>query len=65
MKIISGRFLRVGSAVSLARAGASVVEMQEVGGWKSPQMLAHSARVKEAARGAVTRFGYGKGRRCM
>ena len=37
---ISGHSLRVGSAVSLAQAGASVIDMQNAGRWKSPQMLA-------------------------
>ena len=37
---ISGHSLRVGSAVSLARAGASVVDMQVAGRWKSSQMPA-------------------------
>lgn len=60
---ISGHSLRVGSAVSLAKAGASVVEMQGAGRWKSPQMPAHYARAQEAERGAVARFRYGKGRR--
>lgn len=60
---ISGHSLRVGSAVSLAKAGASVVEMQQAGRWKSPQMPAHYARVQEAEQGAVARFRYGKGRR--
>ena len=32
---ISGHSLRVGSAVSLAQAGASVVDMQVAGRWKS------------------------------
>ena len=32
---ISGHSLRVGSAVSLAQAGASVVDMQVSGRWKS------------------------------
>ena len=59
---ISGHSLRVGSAVSLAKAGASVVEMQEAGRWKSPQMPAHYARAKEAERGAVAKFRYGKGK---
>ena len=58
---ISGHSLRVGSAVSLAQAGASVVEMQQAGRWKSPQMPAHYARVKEAERGAVARYRYKKG----
>ncbi len=55
---ISGHSLRVGAAVSLAQAGASVVEMQQAGRWKSPQMPAHYARVKEAGKGAVARYRY-------
>ena len=43
---ISGHSLRVGSAVSLAKAGASVVEKQEAGRWKSPQMPAHYAKAE-------------------
>ena len=62
-KKISGHSLRVGSAVSLAKAGASVVEMQQAGRWKSPQMPAHYARAQEAERGAVARLRYGKKRR--
>ena len=59
---ISGHSLRVGSAVSLAQAGASVVDMQNAGRWKSPTMPAHYAKSELAARGAVARFFYGKGR---
>ena len=59
---ISGHSLRVGSAVSLAQAGASVVDMQVAGRWKSPQMPAHYAKAELAERGAVARFFYGKGR---
>ena len=58
---VSGHSLRVGSAVSLAQAGASVVELQGAGRWKSPQMPAHYARVKEAEKGAVARYRYQKG----
>ena len=50
---ISGHSLRVGSAVSLAQAGASVVDMQNAGRWKSPQMPAHYAKAELAERGAV------------
>ena len=57
---ISGHSLRVGSAVSLARAGASVVNMQVAGRWKSPQMPAHYARAELVKRGAIARFKYGK-----
>ena len=57
---ISGHSLRVGSAVSLAQAGASVVDMQNAGRWKSPQMPAHYAKAELAER--VARFFYGKRR---
>jgi len=57
---ISGHSLRVGSAVSLAQAGASVVDMQVAGRWKSPQMPAHYARAELAERGGIARFKYGK-----
>ena len=56
---ISGHSLRVGSAVSLAQAGASVVDMQVAGRWKSSQMPAHYAK---AERGAIARFKEKKGR---
>ena len=59
---ISGHSLRVGSAVSLAQAGASVVDMQNAGRWKSPQMPAHYAKAELAERGAVARVFYGKGK---
>ena len=57
---ISGHSLRVGSAVSLAQAGASVVNMQVAGRWKSPQMPAHYARAELVEQGAIARFKYGK-----
>ena len=57
---ISGHSLRVGSAVSLAKAGASVVDMQVAGRWKSAQMPAHYARAELAERGAIARFKDGK-----
>ena len=53
---ISGHSLRVGSAVSLAQARASVVDMQTAGRWKSPQMPAHYAKAELAERGAIARF---------
>ena len=58
--VISGHSLRVGSAVSLVQAGASVVDLQVAGRWKSPQMPAHYARAESAARGGIARFKYGK-----
>lgn len=57
---ISGHSLRVGSAVSLAQAGATVVDMQVAGRWKSSQMPAHYARSELAERGAIARFKDGK-----
>lgn len=56
---VSGHSLRVGSAQSLAAAGAGLVEMQQAGDWRSPQMPAHYVRHLEAARGAVARLRYG------
>ena len=53
---ISGHSLRVGSAVSLVQAGATVVDMQVAGRWKSSQMLAHYAKAELAERGAIARF---------
>ena len=41
---ISGHSLRVGAAQSLAAAGASVVDMQTAGRWKSPEMPGRYAR---------------------
>ena len=52
----SGHSLRVGSAVSLAQAGATVVDMQVAGRWKSSQMPAHYAKAELAERGAIARF---------
>lgn len=57
---ISGHSLRVGSAVSLAQAGATVVDMQVAGRWKSSGMPAHYAKAELAERGAIARFKDGK-----
>ena len=57
---ISGHSLRVGSAVSLAQAGATVVDMQVAGRWKSSQMPAHYAKAEIAERGTIARFKDGK-----
>ena len=57
---ISGHSLRVGSAVSLAQAGATVVDMQTAGRWENPEMPTHYAKAKLAERGAVARFKDGK-----
>ena len=55
---ISGHSLRIGSAVSLAQAGASVVDMQTAGRWKDAKMPAHYAAADLAERGAIARFKY-------
>ena len=54
----SGHSLRIGSAMSLVRAGASLVETQQAGRWASPLMPAHYARNEIVARGAVARLRY-------
>ena len=59
---ISGHSLRVGSAVSLAQVGATVVDMQVAGRWRSSQMPAHYAKAELAERGAIARFKDGKSR---
>ncbi len=57
---VSGHSLRVGSAQSLAAAGAGLVEMQQAGRWQSPTMPARYARGELASRGAVARLRYGQ-----
>ena len=59
---VSGHSLRVGSAQSLAAAGAGLVELQEAGDWQAPTMPAHYARPQLAARGAVAKLRYQAGR---
>lgn len=56
---VSGHSLRVGSAQSLAKAGASLVEMQVAGRWQSPVMPGHYAQGQFAKEGAVARLRYG------
>ena len=55
---VSGHSLRVGSAQSLAAAGASLVEMQVAGRWESPSMPGHYAQGQLAKQGAVARLRY-------
>ena len=52
--VISGHSLRVGSAVSLLQAGASVADLQVAGRWKSPQMPAQSWQRGEGLHGSNT-----------
>ena len=56
---ISGHSLRVGSAQSLATAGASLVEMQIAGRWRSPAMPGRYAEGQLAKQGATARLRYG------
>lgn len=55
-RFISGLSLRVGSAMSLAQAGASVVDMQVAGRWESSQTPAHYAKAQLAKRVSIARF---------
>ncbi len=57
---ISGHSLRVGSAQSLATAGASLVEMQIAGRWQSPTMPGRYAQGQLAKQGAMARLRYGE-----
>ena len=58
---VSGHSLRIGSAQSLAAAGAGLIEMQVAGRWQSPSMPGRYARGQLAARGAVARLRHGVG----
>ena len=58
---IGGHSLRVGSARELAADGASLVELQQAGGWRSPTTPAVYVRRESATRGPVTRRRYGVG----
>ena len=53
---ISGHSLRIGSAVSLAEAGATVKEVQRAGRWRGPTMPAHYVREAPAERSPVERY---------
>ena len=58
---VSGQSLRIGMAQTLAAAGASLVEMQLAGRWRSPQMPAHYASGERAGRSVVARLIYAEG----
>ena len=57
---IYGHSFRIGSAVSLVQASATIVDMQVAGRWKSSHMPAHYAKAELAERGAIARFKDGK-----
>ena len=49
----TGHSLRVGAAVSMAGRGASLVAMQQAGGWTAPDMPAHYGRQASVRKGPV------------
>ena len=57
---ISGHSLRMGSAVSLAEAGASVREVQRAGRWRDPAMPARYVREAPEERSPVEKYKDGK-----
>ena len=59
---VGGHSFRVGSARELAAAGASVAELQQAGGWRSPATPEIYIRRETAARGPVARHRYQVGR---
>ncbi|MXZ58176.1 MAG: tyrosine-type recombinase/integrase [Rhodothermaceae bacterium] len=60
---LEGRYtphsLRVGSAQSLVKRGATIAEIQLAGRWKEPSMVAHYAKGILPGEGAVARLRYG------
>ena len=59
---ISGHSMRIGSAISLTEAGASVVDLQTARRWRDPKMPGHYAAAVLAGQGAVARFKEGRPR---
>ena len=59
---VSGHSLRGGSAVSLARGNASLVEMQVDGCWKDSRMPSHYAGAELTKNSATAWIKYGKGK---
>ena len=53
---ISGHSLRMGSAISLAEAGATVTEVQQAGRWQGPTMPARYVGEMPAERSPVERY---------
>ena len=58
--LISGHSLRMGSAISLAEAGATVKEVQRAGRWQEPTMPARYVREAPEERNPVERYKDGK-----
>ena len=57
---ISGQSLRIGSALSLAEAGATVKEMQQAGRWQDPTMPVRYVKEAPAEQSPVQRYKNGK-----
>ena len=55
---VSSHSFRIGSALSLARRGATLPQLQTAGRWKSPLMPAVYCRNETAGNGAIARFRY-------
>ena len=58
--IVRGHSLRIGSAQSLVKSGASLPELQQAGRWSDSQMPAHYSRNERALRGPIARHKYGR-----
>ncbi len=58
---VSGRSLRVASAQSLVRAGASTAELMQAGRWRDPKTATGYTEAELAGRGPVARLFYGRG----
>lgn len=57
---VRGHSLRIGSAQSLVKSGASLPELQQAGRWSDSQMPAHYSRKERALRGPIARHKYGQ-----
>ena len=55
---VAGHSLRIGSAMNLASEGATIVEMQNVGRWKSSDMPAHYSKKQRAKQSAIASIKY-------
>lgn len=53
---ISGHSGRVGSAIEMLEAGATIPEVQFAGGWKSPRMVLHYGKRALAGRNAMAKL---------
>lgn len=60
VKQIGGHSLRVGSAISLAGKGTTIVDMQIAGRWKDSNMPAYYSRDQQVAKSPIAHFKDGK-----